>query len=496
MENDPLPVSSLFNHLDSVPSMNNIAIKSANFTDTNALFARLSQRPGLESLEIDLDPGFALLPLLAGPKALPSPFSSLKRMWMMCYPEIALALPTHLRVIEDLQLEIARIPNQPAQPSDSTLVDDLIDQLSHCANLRMLKVTIGLLANDFPSLSTFPTLSGKSLVKLAESCPKLDDINLLTTEPSAIDGSDISSEDLDDFCRALPQLRNLSLKLHPPTVTALTTTALHSLGTHCPELEVIRLKLSFALPSLPVPSSIPQILINGEGTPQLPTPEDWVETRAADTASTGSGYIDLASPASSTTSAYIPPLFPKLTHLAIARPETALCAASDTFTVSSGSHSASSHVDADLEEDLVRSWAHPLLTHFPRLETLEAWSDYAGVDNESLHYFLPLEEILASTWEFLSGVEQDLWEDDDGEDDGEEMESEEVGVDRRESWHTWDSGEDWDKASLMNEFVVTEHEMGKLALFEEEPEGMITPVRHFDDEKLFTEADILDGIAH
>jgi hypothetical protein len=76
----------------------------------------------------------------------------------------------------------------------------------------------------------------------------------------------------------------------------------------------------------------------------------------------------------------VPPsrtLFPRLTHLAFARPQSILSIASDTYTVSSTSRSGSV-VDAVIEEDLVRTWAHPLSTHFPRLEVLEAWGDWTG----------------------------------------------------------------------------------------------------------------------
>jgi hypothetical protein len=139
------------------------------------------------------------------------------------------------------------------------------------------------------------------------------------------------------------------------------------------------------------------------------------------------------------------PLFPYLTHLALARPQNALALTPDLSGVA-----YPESVDADLpsnvdvssvtippstvpeailpssafdpahEEDLVRSWSHPLKTHFPALEILEAWGDWTGADNESLNYFLPIEEVLATTWEFLSGAEQDLWHDEDIDIDGDE----------------------------------------------------------------------------
>ncbi|KAL5389758.1 hypothetical protein DPSP01_002249 [Paraphaeosphaeria sporulosa] len=447
MDDDPVHVSALYEYLDALPAIRTIEVKLVNLMDKDALFTRLSQRQGLQSLQIDLDPGLALLPILAGPYALPSPFASLRRCSIMCYPEIALALPTHLRMLEDLQLDIARVPISPHQPADFTIFEDMIAELSHCPKLRNLKIGLSSLAVDFPSSILLPRLSGSALAKLAETCPKLEDVNLLVTEPSAIDGSSISGRDFESFCKALPQLRSLSLKLQPTTASALEMTALQSLGQYCSELEVLRLKLAIQLSILPGSDSMPRILISDDDDfgPEVLALQD------------------------------VSPLFPKLTHLALSRPDTDLAPVPDTFT-SSVSSQSTSMVDPTVEEDLVRSWAHPLLTHFPRLEILEAWGDFSGQDNECLNYFLPTQEILASTWEFLSGIEQDLWEDD--------VESFEESFEEGNSWH---SLEDWEKASLINEFAFGEdgpgdvHEVypdiGKLALRDEEPEGMITPGR-------------------
>ncbi|KAJ4344753.1 uncharacterized protein N0V89_012497 [Didymosphaeria variabile] len=445
LDEDPVHVSVLYQYLDACPSIKAIEVKSLNLMDKDALFTRLSQRQGLESLQIDLDPGVALIPLLSGPNALPFPFASLTRCFIMCYPEVALALPIHLRTIEELQIDIARAPISPHQPSDFGILEDMIAELSHCPSLRILKVGISSLADDFPSSILLPRLSGSALGRLGKTCPKLEDVNLLATEPSAIDGSSISSEDFDSFCKSLPYLRNLSLKLQPTTASALQTTALQSLGRHCPELEVLRLKVAFQLDRISVPGAVPQILVSDSTfVPEL---------------------LDQQ---------HISVLFPKLTHLALARPDTALAPVPDSFTNSVSSHSTSI-VDPTTEEDLVRSWAHPLLIHFPRLEILEAWGDFSGEDNESLNYFLPTQEILASTWEFLSGIEQDLWEDDE---------------ESLEEGDSWNSLEDWEKASLINEFAFGEDgpvdvdelypDVGKLAVRDEESEGMITPGRTLD----------------
>ena len=355
----------------------------------------------------------------------------------MCYPEIALELPRHLQKIEELQLDIARIPSSSPQPSDFNILDDMIAQLSRCNRLRSLKIGIGLVALDFPSSTLSPKLLGSSLVQLAKTCPELADINLLAI--SGIDGSKISGEEFDDFCRLMPQLRSLNLKFQPKTATALQTTALQSLGQHCSMLEILRLRLALQLPSLPVTQSVPHILVSGDETmPELPGQED------------------------------VQPLFQRLTHLAFCRPDTALAPIAESFS-SSISSDSTLPVDPGLEAELVRKWAQPLLEHFPRLDILEAWGDFSGHDTESLNYFLPTQEILASTWEFLSSIEQDLWETD--EDSFEEEDS-------------WNSLEDWERASLMNELLIEEEggyiddigiNMAKLAVYTDEPEGMITP---------------------
>lgn len=463
--------------MDSTPSVRVIELKATNFIDKDALFARLSQRVGFEALEIDLDPGLALLPLLSGPSASSLTFASLKRLNVMCYPEIALALPVHLQVIEELQFDLARIPDRPVQELDSSLLEDLISRLTHCSRLRMLRVGIGLLAVDFPSPTELPTLSGTAMVKLAETCSVLEDINLYATEPSAFDGSSITAEDFDLFCNKLPRLRNLSLKLHPNTTTALEMTAIQSLGEHCRELEMVRVKIACQLPSLPVPNRVPQILINGVSTPSAPSPGTTMDS------GTRLSLSDSGSVPASPHTSIISPLFPRLTHLAISRPESILFVANDSATVSSASHSASDIIDPDLEADLVRSWAHPLLAHFPRLEILEAWGDWTGEDNESLNYFLPTEEILASTWEFLSGIEQDLWEDDES-----------ASFREGESWQMYESGsgEDWDKASLMNEYPEgdLEADVSNLNVYEEEPDGMVTPGRAPETDQFFDQPSI------
>jgi hypothetical protein len=485
---DPVHNQELSDLLDSVPSITEVRIMNAGFFGKDVLFGRLSQRPGLQALEIDLDPGLQLLGCFTGSNAFPSPFASLKRLHIMCYPEMALALPPHLRLLEDVQFNTARIPNQPRQDYDMNILDDILGQLAaYCHKLQSLRVNIGQLADNFPSASSNPFLSGVALVKLATGCPKLQDINLLASEPAAIDASLISSLQFEAFSKKLPQLLSLSLKFCPKSAIDLESMALESLGRNCPQLETLRLKISLQLPILQMPEDTsstnhhdaslqdlseadttarpPSIALNGHQQDALIVTEYLTSSKPLDR-----------------------PLFPHLTHLAFARPQSILsiAASADSYTISSTS---SQSIDALVEESLVRSWAQPLAAQFPHLEILEAWGDWTSQDNESLNYFLPREELLASIWEFLSGVEQDLWGDDGEaehedarEDEGEsswvEHHMERLSIDSRASG-------DWELASLVNEFPADEDEYDGTYLnsYDEEPEGMATPVVKLDDDE-------------
>ncbi|KAF1836795.1 hypothetical protein BDW02DRAFT_208525 [Decorospora gaudefroyi] len=479
---DPVHNQELSDLLDSVQTITDIRIINTAFFGKDTLFGRLSQRPRLEALEIDLDPGLQLLSCFSGPNALPSPFSSLKRLHVMCYPEMALALPVHLPLIEEVQLDIARIPNERRQDYDMNVLDDILGEMSQCPGLQSLRVNIGQLAADFPSAVSYPYLSGVALVKLAASCPKLQDLNLLVSDPAAIDGSMISSLQFEAFCRKLPRLLSLSLKLHPQTAINLEATALESLGRNCPQLETLRLKISLQLPSLQMPADPSPLHPNAQSSKEpSETDENLRPPSIAINGHQRGVSLDAEYFAGSRT--LNRPLFESLTHLAFSRPQSILSIASDSYTVSSNSQS-SSIVDPIVEEDLVQSWAQPLATHFPRLEVLEAWGDWTGQDNELLNYFLPQEELLASTWEFLSGMEQDLWE--DGEED-DEFESEDNWVEGnvgRLSINSRASG-DWELASLVNEFPQEEEvdNSAYTGAYDEEPEGMITPGRTLDDEE-------------
>ncbi|KAJ4370733.1 hypothetical protein N0V83_005254 [Neocucurbitaria cava] len=475
---DPVSAYDLSNILDSVPNIKDVRIMNTTFLDKDVLFGRLSQRPGLRALEIDLEPGLQLLPLLSGPNPLPSPFSSLKHLHVMCYPEIALALPIHIRRIEVLYLDVARIPDQPFQDLDTSVLDDILHALSKCPELQSLRVNIGPLAVDFPSFSNYPSLSGPALITLATGCSKLREVNLLASEPATIDGSLISSIQFEEFCRKAPHLEELSLKFHPGTVIALEPIVLQSLGRHCARLGVLRLKSALHLPDLPKVNVASQDEQAHATSATLQERSEVLDPPAITI--NGHIYGDYPMPRSAPDR----PLFPRLTHLALARPQSILSIANDTYTISSTSQS-SSIVDPTLEEDLVRTWAQSLHANFPHLEILEAWGDWTGQDNESLNYFLPLEEILASTWEFLSGVEQDLWEDGaDLEALGDDVEEWDEEFEEDISFDSHGSGDDWEKASLINEFPVEDVAVDReyLGVYEEEPEGTITPGRTIDKE--------------
>ncbi|CAG5174708.1 uncharacterized protein ALTATR162_LOCUS10907 [Alternaria atra] len=480
---DPVSYRELIDLLDAVPSITNVRLMNASFSNKDMLFRLLSRRPGLKALHIDLDPDLQLLPYFSGPNALVSPFSSLRQLQLMCYPELAVTLLPHLPLVEQIQLDIARIPERPPQDWDMNILDHILAQLAQCSGLRSLRVNIGALALNFPSAASHPLLHGTALVELAKGCPKLENINLLASEPSAIDGSMISSLHFEAFCRKLPQLLSLNIKLHPQSAIDLEATALASLGKNCPLLETLRLKVSLHLPDL-------QILRNHSPPEAVETPLN-DRSQTLDTlctpAITLNGHergasVELEDLTGTGTSDG--PLFPFLTHVAFARPQSILSIVSDTYTVSSNSQ-CSSVVDPLVEEELVRSWAQPLGAHFPRLEILEAWSDWTGQDNESLSYFLPHEELLASVWDFLSGVEQDLWEDPEDAEEEEEVNNEPDWAEYRKERFSMDSyiSGDWELASLVNEFPA-EEDFNKSAYsdtYNEEPEGMVTPGRNIDD---------------
>lgn len=479
----PVHNQEFSNLLDSVPNIKDVRIMNASFFGKDLLFGRLSQRAGLEALEIDLDPGTQLVPLFTGSNLLTSPFASLKRLHLICYPEVALALPIHLRLLEELHLNIARIPDQSWQESDLSILDDLLGVISQCAKLSSLRVNIGQLANDFPTARSFPTLSGTAVIKLANGCPNLQDIDLSASEPAAINGSNISALQFDSFCRRLGLLKILSLKLHPRTSVQLETTALQSLGTFCPQLEELRLKVALQLPSLRMPRVIVPATASVDAT-SSPTSDSDSITSTPSIAINGhqrGASLDLEYVTGSSTPTR--PLFPRLTYLAFARPQTILSINNDTYTVSSSSQSSST-IDPSIEEDLTHLWAQPLYAHFPNLEELEAWSDWTGQDNDSARYVLPHVDLLSSIQEFLSGVEQDIWEDGEtGEahDEAENWDGETAG---HFSYDSGESGDDWERASQLNEFPADDDfDHGpQYSHYDDESEGMITPGRTMERE--------------
>jgi hypothetical protein len=459
----PIHNQTISDLLETIPCIKDIRIMNVNILGKDLLFGRLSQRPGLEALEIDLDPGLQLLPLFQGPSSLPTSFASLRSLRIMCYPEMALALSPHLSNIEQLSIDIARIPDQPVRDTDPTILIELLSNLAQRSRLEMLKINVGQLATNFPSANSLPALDGESLVRLATACPRLRDLTLLASEPAAIDASNISAAQFEQFCQHAPGLTNLSLKLHPGTTMGLEESALQSLGKHCPQLEVLRMKVALQLSSLtlPIDDSAPQSHEYGPHRTRSPhkVEENYVEIEA---------FATHISPATR-------PSFPKLSHLALARPQTILSIATDSYSVSSASVS-SAVGDPWVEEELVRCWAQSLLLHFPKLDILEAWSDWTGHDNDSLNYFLPLKEPLANIWEFLSGIEQNLWDDGQVEalDEPERWDDDfEEGI----IFNNRASG-DWDLASLVNEFPEKSEfaDSGYLEAYDEEPEDMPTPI--------------------
>ncbi|OAL53398.1 hypothetical protein IQ07DRAFT_609842 [Pyrenochaeta sp. DS3sAY3a] len=470
----------LINMLDSASSIKDIRIMNTAFFGKDSLFSRLISRPGLEVLECDLEPGLQLLPTISGIIAPSSSFASLKRLRTICYPEIALALAKHLRHIEELHLEVARLPVHEQQDSDRSVLDDLLAEFSSCPQLRSLQINVGELGVENPSSSSSscPTISGSALIKLARGCPHLEALDLIASS-SAIDGSNISSVQFNVFSRLAPNLTLLNVKFHPRTTLALETTALLSLGRHCPRLQVLRLKGALHLPSVHA------------ATDEPPTSD--IDVRTASTLEERSPTIPKIIVYEDETSDSVPldipgntatlpqtPLFPNLIHLGLARPQSILYIYKSSYISSSSSSLASSTSDPTLEKDLVETWASHLLANFPCLEILEAWGDWTGEDVDSLKYILPLEEVLATTWEFLSGITQDLWEtDEDGLNSASEYEdwsddyAEGISLDSRSS------GDDWDKASLINELPIQDLVLGNgyPEVYEEEPDGMLTPGR-------------------
>ncbi|KAJ4987839.1 hypothetical protein SVAN01_06719 [Stagonosporopsis vannaccii] len=437
---DPVHASFLVCHLDALPNLEGVDVLMSGINGKDFLFGHLSKRPGLRSLAIDLDPGLRMLPLFSGPHALQRPFSALERLQIVCDPEIALALPSHLFSLKELRLAVERQSSEEIRLSDLSILDDLVTSLLVCPNLELLEVNVGNLAVGFPTAQLNLPVSGAALVKLAACCPKLRSIDLAALDPSSIDGSGISSVHFEDFCKRLPNLGELSLKLHPTTATILQTTALPSLARHCLKLEVLRMGVPLQLPNLP--------LFGGDSQQVAPsdiiTPPQTKYDQRPDSHQAMSSTIQLVATID-TPSAVSPinslPLFPNLTQLSFPRPETLL--------------SRGCAITLDDEEDLIHAWAQALFTHFPLLEQLDAWGDFTGRNNQSMSYILPMEDILETTWEFLSGVEQSLWQDEDEEEEPDVLSPASFGQDP----YVLSPGpyerlvvSDWEMASQMEEF--------------------------------------------
>lgn len=393
--------NELCDQLDVIPSIKAIQVKHSGISD-DLLFSRLSRRVGLLALQIDLVSGSQLLPLFESTESEP-PFASLQRLDISCSPENALAMLPHLPMLENLQVHVRRTGTESPQDSDKSILGDLLTSVASASNLRVLSIIMGAISKPFAPEVESPVLSGPALVELARNNTKLKVLKISPSEPQSIDGSAISTEDFELFCSLLPHLEGLTLKFDPETVQHLTHTILESLGQHCRSLHFIRLRMSATLPGLPISNTTPRITLDAPVS-SSPDQESWFDKLNGDTPSST-------------------PLFPCLAHLAIARPDTILAFPPD---------SSSEHLDQQLKEYLVRSWADALLADFPRLEILEAWGDWIGNDAKSLNYLLPTQGVLHCMWEFLRGIEQDIWVDEEEEEEG---------------------ASDWDVASGLNELV-------------------------------------------
>ena len=83
---DLLHSSFLQVHLEWIPSLINIEIKSGRFVRKDPSFCHFGQQPGLEGLEMDLEPGIDLVPTIQN--ATVPFFQNLKRLALMSYPKL------------------------------------------------------------------------------------------------------------------------------------------------------------------------------------------------------------------------------------------------------------------------------------------------------------------------------------------------------------------------------------------------------------------------
>ena len=228
-----------------------------------------------------------------------------------------------------------------------------------------------------------------------------------------------------------------------------------ALAKHCRHLQAVRVGIPLQLPLLlerasdPAPNPEPNL------TTVTVEKRDISTLRVVETST--ETHLSPVSPAPAMTPPpQVRPFFPHITQLAFARPETSFSHPFIPETPFTPTLSPS------IEEAIVDDWATALATHFPRLEMLEAWGDWSGKDKDVLAYLLPLEEVLATMWEFLSGAEQDLWGHDDDSDALEMLEGEaadgfsdfDVSPGQHDDgvFSGLTSPNDWEKASFMNEF--------------------------------------------
>lgn len=402
----PVELPVLAKALDGKPNIASIRICHANFIDQNLFVRHWSRNANITELELTLRftstselPCFSVDP--------PQPFfQSLKNLHIVCYPNVALALPRRLPLLEKAKFQIMLHSRRSGDVANLTIMDDVLATLTNCAYLQELMVIVDSTEFDFRPRSRLPTLSGTSLINLAESCNSLQSLTLAAPEPIAIDGTDITEIEFAEFCELAPKLTQLDIELHPLSATHLEESALMSLAKHCPLLEVLRLTIVLRLPRF----------------------------------CTDPGFVIDDS------SGHERKLFPLLKRLAFARPNS-------IYSLAGKSYAASTQAPTELLEH----WARALPLHFPHLDTLEAWGDWSGEDSDVVCYYLPLDEPMKTIWDFFSGVEQSLWTHDiDGEgevieDEGEVLEDEDFYVGDRQVCIGGPSGAYWGGASSTDE---------------------------------------------
>lgn len=430
---DALHSSILQPYLEQAPSLTIIELQTSRFVAKDSLFLYLCHRPSLLGLEIALEPTSQLssvLPTLESPI-----FQSLRRLTLLCCPEVALPLLDHLHTLQHLDLTLARTPDQQPHPDDHILVTTILNHLStNNKNITHLTITISNLSASFPSPASLLVLTGSSLLLLAQTNPKLAhlciSISPSNSSPSALDASTISSELFDVFCTLVPSLVHLSLDLHPQTIQPeLAASALMSLGRNFLDLETLKIGIRFDLSELPIPELLDPPFLehkhqheSGRLDPDSPDPMTITQTNLPTSTSTSTSLSTPQPP-------HPRPLFPNLTHLAFARSPLLPPSTSSPLSI---------------PDATIHAWAHVLEYHFPLLEELDSLDE-----DGTIQYVDPLENVLETVWEFLCSVEQEGWGGEGSERGMEVHLDEKLGdvqeEDEDEDEDDEDGGEEWDE---------------------------------------------------